>query len=450
MLAPAEIEDHLRRGLEPREGAFGIDPAFEPVARVGIDPERAARQRDLHVVPEGAFEEDVDRVFGHAGRIAAHDARDAFGAGLVGNHDHAGLERVGSVVKRDKRFAPRRAVDAQGPLHLVGVEDVQRAVLVIGEEVRHIDQRRDGAQPDGAQLVLQPLWAGAVLHAPDHAAREDRAAVGGVGVDADGDGAGEGPGDRHDRLRFQLAQTARREIARDAAHAQRIGAVGGDRDLDHRVDLCGVVVGQPVDETLAHLAAGQFDDAVMFVGQLHLAFRTHHSVAFDAADLADADGGVDARNIDAGLGHDDGDAFAGIGRAADDLRLARVGENLAHAQAVGIRVRFGLENAADGEVGQPRGGVRDLFDLEAQIGQRLGDRVHRGGGVEVILEPGKREFHRDLPGLYGLRVRARHASLAEVVRAEKAAQGFSRRAGAHQASAPPPRPGSAPPPSPPR
>jgi hypothetical protein len=53
------------------------------------------------------------------------------------------------------------------------------------------------------------------------------------------------------------------------------------------------------------LARGQLDDAVMLVRQLHLALGGHHAVALDAADLAHADGGVDAGHVHAGLGHDD-------------------------------------------------------------------------------------------------------------------------------------------------
>ena len=33
------------------------------------------------------------------------------------------------------------------------------------------------------------------------------------------------------------------------------------------------------------------------------------------------------------------------------------------------------------------------IDLEAEIGQRLGDLVKRGSGVEMLLEPGEGEFH---------------------------------------------------------
>ena len=46
-----------------------------------------------------------------------------------------------------------------------------------------------------------------------------------------------------------------------------------------------------------------------------------------------------------------------------------------------------------GEAAQLRGGVRDLLDLQAKIGQRLGDLIEGGGGIQVLLEPGEGELH---------------------------------------------------------
>src|SRR3546814_14548830 len=55
--------------------------------------------------------------------------------------------------------------DLQVALHLAGIEDVQRPAEVEGHVVGDVDQRRDGAQADGAQAVLQPGRAGTVPHA---------------------------------------------------------------------------------------------------------------------------------------------------------------------------------------------------------------------------------------------------------------------------------------------
>jgi hypothetical protein len=345
------------------------------------------------VIPEGAFEDDVHRLLGHAGRGAAHDAGDALGARVVGDHDGALGEGVSLFVERLERLAARGAMDAQIARDAGRVEDVQRAVAVEGEEVRHVHERRDRAQPDGAQPVLQPLRRGAVAHAPDHARREDRAAVARVRVDRHAHRAREGAGDRRALDRLQRAEAARGEIAGDAAHAERVGPVGGDRDLDHRVHLGRVMRSEPVDETLAHLAGGQLDDAVVLLRKLHLALGAHHAVALDAADLAHLDRGVDAGDIGAGMRDHRGDARAGVRRAADDLRLAPVGLDAADAEAVGVGVLFGLEHLAQREAGEPRGGVVHLLHLEAEIGQRLGDLGHARGRVEMILEPGEGEFH---------------------------------------------------------
>ena len=286
-------------------------------------------------------------------------------------------------------------MDAQIAPHAVGVEDVQRPVPVIGQEIGDIDQRRDRAQADGAQPVLQPFGARAVAHTPDEPAGEEMtAALTGVLVDADADGARETAFDMDIGCRPEHARSARGQIARDAAHAERVGAVGGDRDLDHRVDPGRVMHGKPVDEALAHLARRQLDDAVMLVGEFHLALGTHHAVALDAADAADTDGRVDPWHIHAGARDHHGDALTRIRGATDDLRLTVGSQHLADLEAIGIGVFLRLQHLADGELGQPRGGVGDAFDLESEIGQCLGDLLHRSVGVEVILQPGKGEFHR--------------------------------------------------------
>ena len=137
----------------------------------------------------------------------------------------------------------------------------------------------------------------------------------------------------------------------------------------------------------------------MLVRQLHLAFGRHHAKALDPADLAHADGRVDAWHVDAGFGDDHGDAFARIRRAADDLLGAFVRGHLAHTQPVRVGVFFRAQHLADGKLGQGRAAVFDTLDLKAEIGQRVANLVHRCGGVEVILEPAEREFHGCAPVL---------------------------------------------------
>ena len=236
-----------------------------------------------------------------------------------------------------------------GAVELVGVEDVQRAVAVVGDEVGDVDERRDRAEADGAQAVLQPLRRGAVRDAADQAADEERAGLAGdVGGEVDGDRAGEGAGDRLDGGGDQRAEAAGGEVAGDAGDAERVGAVRGDR----RSSMTGSK-GDDVDVAGADRGVGgELDDAVVGVGELHLALGEHHAVALDAADLADLDRGVDAGDVVAGLGDHDLDAGAGVRGAADDLLLAVGGQDAADAELVGVGVRVGLEDLADGEGGE--------------------------------------------------------------------------------------------------
>ena len=149
---------------------------------------------------------------------------------------------------------------------------------------------------------------------------------------------------------------------------------------------------------LSHLARGKLDNAIMFVRQLHLALGTHHAVAFDATDLAHLDRCVDAGHVGAGLGHHHGDALARVGRAADDLDLARIRLHLADLELVGIGMLFGRKHLADGEGPQLGGGVDHLFDLKPEIGQGIKDFVKRRGRVQMAFQPGKREFHGPAAG----------------------------------------------------
>ena len=225
--------------------------------------------------------------------------------------------------------------------NLVCIKDVQRTVAVIGKEVGHIDKERNRAQPDGPQCILQPDGRRAVFHATDHATVKHRALIQRVFVDGNADRAREHALDRRRVAFFQCAQTTGRQITRNTAHAQRIGAVGGNRDLDHRIDLGRIIFGKPVDEAITDIARWQLDDAVMLFGQFQLALGGHHAKAFDATDFADTNRRVDARHIDARLGNNHRDPFAGIGGTANNLLNALVGLYLTDAQTVGIRVLLG-------------------------------------------------------------------------------------------------------------
>ena len=292
-------------------------------------------------------------------------------------------------------------MNAQVAFDLVRVKHVQRAVAVIGEEVGYIDKRRDRAQANRFQPILQPLRAGAVLDALDQTTGEDFAAVfAGVFVNADGDRAGVAAVNLSSLGRLHGAYTTGGQIQRNAAHAQRVLTVGGDGDLDHRIDLGWIVFSQPVDELVTNFTRGQFDDAVVFVRQFKLALGGHHAVAFNAADFADAQCHINPRHIVARLTQNHGDTFTRVRRAADDLLFAFVGFNGADAQTVGIGVLFGVLHLGQCKACKALGRVFDPFDFQTKIGQCVANLVYRCIGFEVVFQPGQGEFHGLIPSSF--------------------------------------------------
>ena len=103
--AAAEVEHHLRREFEPGHQEGRIDAALEAVARVRIDAELAAGLRDVERLPQRRLDQHVGGVLVAAGGFAAHDAGERFRPGVVGDHAHGVVERVGLAVEREQLLA---------------------------------------------------------------------------------------------------------------------------------------------------------------------------------------------------------------------------------------------------------------------------------------------------------------------------------------------------------
>src|SRR5207244_898518 len=118
----------------------------------------------------------------------------------------------------------------------------------------------------------------------------------------------------------------------------------------------------------------------------------------DAADGADAECDLLARNVAAGRREHALHAGARVRRAAHDLhRLARTGVDDADAQPVGIGMLLRLDHARDGEGRERLRLVLDRLDLEPDHGEFGGELVERLVGVEVFAQPGEGEFHDCAP-----------------------------------------------------
>ena len=193
--------------------------------------------------------------------------------------------------------------------------------------------------------------------------------------------------------RLQRAEARGGEVARDAVHAEAIAAVGRHLDLDNRI-----VEAERLGGGDAGLRFGrQVDDAVMIVAELELAHRAEHAVALLAADLADLEVHVGAGDVAARRGEHGLHARARVGRAAHDLHDSRAGIDLADAQAIGVGMLHGLDHVAHDEALQGLGRIGDALDFEAEHGQRIAHFGEARVGLDMLLEPGKRELHRATP-----------------------------------------------------
>ena len=350
--------------------------------------------RRAHRIEPRGFDENIRRVRRAAGHLTAHHAADPLGPGIVGDDGHFGGQCIFLAVEGEDTLPLLGEAHMDVTRHLASIEDVQRAGAVIGHVVGDIDQSRNWTQADGDQALLHPFGRRSVRDAPDHSPREQRArAASHLIGQRNANGAVERALDLRHPGGLERADAACGKVTRHAPHTQCVGTVRSNRDLDGRIVHAG-----EVDVALANLGCfGQFDDAVMLVRQFQLPLGRHHAVAFDTPDLANLNGGVEAGNIVAGLGHHDLDPRAGIGCPADDLLLTLVSLDRAHAQAVGVGMLLRRLDIADAEGAEAIGRIVHALNLQPQIGQRIKDFIEGRLGIEVILQPVQGEFHMRLP-----------------------------------------------------
>ena len=188
------------------------------------------------------------------------------------------------------------------------------------------------------------------------------------------------------RPRLQRADARRGEIARNAAHGKAIAAVRCHADIDHRVVEPGPVRVGHADRRIVR----KIDYTGMVLAQSHFACGEQHPRAAHAADFSDFQRGAGAWDEAAGCGEHALHAGPRIRCAADHEHRVIAGVHLAHAQPVGVGVLHRLDDARDAECRQRRAAILHVFEFQADAGQRGGDQVKRGVGIEVGLQPRER------------------------------------------------------------
>ena len=86
-------------------------------------------------------------------------------------------------------------------------------------------------------------------------------------------------------------------------------------------------------------------------------------MAFNAANFAHADDGINAGNIGAGAGHNDRNSGPRIRRTTDNLGQTAGQFDLTHPQFVGIRVLHGTDHATHCKITQLGGRIFHPLNL---------------------------------------------------------------------------------------
>ncbi len=188
-------------------------------------------------------------------------------------------------------------------------------------------------------------------------------------------------------LNLPMSAAARsRAMPWTPAQSERLGVI----DLDQRIVEPGPLRVVGADRRIL----GQFDDAFVIVRKLQLEFRHQHAAALYAANGADLQGHVLARNVSARRHEHAFHAGARIGRAAYHLdRCARANVDHADPQPIGVRMLLRLDHAGDDEGRERFASVLDALDLKPDHGELVENLAERLIGIEVLFQPRQGEFH---------------------------------------------------------
>ncbi len=367
---------------------------------------------DRGAVPRGDLHQHARRLGLDLGARAAHQPGDRRRPVGVLDHDHLRVERARLPVERLHLLVLTGTAHGQPAAgDAVEVEGMQRLARQQHRVVGDVDDVVDRTLPGGHQPRLQPGRRRTDLDVLEYARGEARAQLGALD---DHLGAVEPPVATlvlEPRLGRERRGGRRVQLARDAVHAETVGAVGRDLELDHvGLDRQDVGERRAGGELRVELQPVEHHDPLPSGADLQLALGQDHPFGDDTAEL----GLLELRAI----GHHrprpgDGDGLPGgdVGGTAHDCRgrplapviaavaiqpAGRPEVDLAHAQPVGVGVRLHVEHTPDDEaVGAAHTVVMDRLDLRPGQRQALLDLVYVERRVTVFPEPCERHAHQN-------------------------------------------------------
>ncbi len=221
--------------------------AHRGVGRLVEDPPRGGA--DARAVPARRLEEDGAGVGDHAGVVAADDAGDRDDPGAGADHEVALDEGMVAAAEVDDPLTRLGAADHDlgaaaaadpGAHEAVEVEGVERLPDLEHHEVGHVDDVVDRGEARGEEPPLHPPRRRGDSDVLDHPGHETGASLRVLDPDAHPvlDRGHRGERLRHPGARLVEGLGERRgELAGEPDVAEAVGAVGGDLDLEHGVEV---------------------------------------------------------------------------------------------------------------------------------------------------------------------------------------------------------------------
>ncbi|MCW0450588.1 hypothetical protein NB706_003422 [Xanthomonas sacchari] len=333
------------------------------------------------------LQEHVAGGLGHAGGVAAHQACQRHRPIGIGDQQERRIQHGLAAIEQGQGLAVARVAHADRALQGVQVEGMHRLAQFQHHVLGDVHQQRQRTHAAAAQAFGHPQRRlRRRIQVLDHAAAITRRV--GARVQRHRQRTLAAHRGRRHRQRQHVAAAGRGHVVGDAAHAEAVGAVGGELDLD-----AGVGQAQILDQRLAdRRIVGQFEQAGRVAVQAQLLGRAQHAVGRDAAQLGRLD--RDAADLRTDQRQRRDQTRARIGRAADDLQqFALPGIDPAHLQPVGLGMRRGLDDPRHHHLLQAVAERHDLLDLQADGGQGRGELLTRGLGRNVAAQPVFAEFH---------------------------------------------------------
>ncbi len=392
----ADVDHELRNALDVLHRQAGVHTALKAMARVGREVEAARTPRHGLGPPESGFDVNVARVIRHRRGVATHDAGQRFDLAVIGDHTHLVIDGDGVAIEQLELLTGLAPSHIQATVDFVQIKNMRWTAQLKHHVVRDVHQRRHATLTAAGQAVLHPLGGcSARVHVAHDATREAATQI--RGAHLHGQLVCQLGLYRRERRLLQWRTGQCRHFTGNAVNAQAMRQVG--RELESEERVVQIQMGANV---LTHRGRSvQLQQTAVVFRQLEFAGRAQHALAFHAAQLAHLDQERLAIVARGQLGTHQRtrhlDAHTGVGRTADDIEQGALPYiDLAHTQAIGIRVLHSLLDLADHDFGERRRDRAQLFDLQACHGQGVSQLLGGQRWIAEFAQPGLGKLHSEI------------------------------------------------------